>query len=34
MDMELYYVDHRSLWFDIKIIFQTVGAVLKGKGAK
>ena len=32
--LELYYVDHRSLWLDIKIIFMTVGAVIRGHGAK
>lgn len=34
MKMELYYVDHANFWWDIKIIFATVGAVIKGKGAK
>ncbi len=34
MQMELYYVDNASFWWDIKIIFATFGAVLKGKGAK
>lgn len=33
MNMELYYIDHQSLWLDIKIIFWTVKAVLTGKGA-
>lgn len=32
--MELYYVDHYSIWLDIKIIFQTVGAVIRKEGAK
>lgn len=32
--MELYYVQNRSLWLDIKILFATVGAVLKERGAK
>lgn len=32
--MELYYAKNRSFWLDIKIIFATVGAVLKGQGAK
>lgn len=32
--MELYYVDNRSIWLDIKIIFKTVGSVLKRSGAK
>ena len=34
MEMELYYVDNASFWFDIKIMFATVGTVLRGKGAK
>ena len=34
MEMELYYVDYASFWWDIKIMFATVGAVLRGKGAK
>ena len=33
-EMELYYVDHANLWWDIKIVFATVGAVLSAKGAK
>lgn len=32
--MELYYVANRSIWLDIKIIFKTVGSVLKRSGAK
>ena len=34
MEMELYYVDHANFWWDIKIIFATVGAVLSRRGAK
>lgn len=34
MEMELYYVDNANFWMDIKIMFATVGAVLRGKGAK
>lgn len=34
MKMELYYIDHASFWWDLQIIFATVGAVLGGKGAK
>lgn len=34
MAMELYYVRHASLLWDIKIIFATVGSVLRGRGAK
>lgn len=32
MAMELYYVDNANFWWDIKIIFATVIAVLKGRG--
>lgn len=32
--MELYYVDHCSIWLDIKIIFKTVLSVIKHDGAK
>ena len=32
--MELYYVDNANFWWDIKIMFATVGAVLRGKGAR
>ncbi len=32
--LELYYVDHCSAWFDIKIIFKTIGTVLRGDGAQ
>lgn len=32
--MELHYVDNANFWWDIKIIFATVGAVLRGHGAK
>ena len=31
---ELYYVDHCSVGFDIKILFKTVGKVLKRDGAQ
>ena len=30
--MELYYVDNRSFWFDIKIIFKTVSSVFQKTG--
>lgn len=32
--MEMYYVEHQSLWLDIKIIFKTFSSVLKGSGAQ
>lgn len=34
MEMELHYVEKANFWWDIKIMFATVGAVLRGKGAK
>ncbi len=33
-EMELHYVENRSLWFDIKIFFKTIFSVLNRKGAK
>lgn len=33
-EMEKYYSIHISAWLDLKILFKTVGVVLKGKGAK
>ena len=32
--LDLYYIDNWSLALDFKIIFQTVGVMFKGKGAK
>jgi lipopolysaccharide/colanic/teichoic acid biosynthesis glycosyltransferase len=32
LDYDLYYMKHRSLWFDLKIILYTVITVFKGKG--
>lgn len=32
--LELYYVDHCSFWLDVKIIFKTIGGVIKRTGAK
>lgn len=34
MEMELHYIENANFWWDIKIMFATVGAVLKGRGAK
>ena len=34
MKMELYYVENANFWWDIKIMFATVGAVLHRHGAK
>ena len=33
-DLELYYVDHFSLYLDIVIIFRTIGAIIKKDGAR
>jgi lipopolysaccharide/colanic/teichoic acid biosynthesis glycosyltransferase len=32
--MELYYITHRGVWLDLKILFATVGAVLSKAGAR
>lgn len=32
-DLELYYVDHASLWFDIKIMFRNIISIFKTEGA-
>lgn len=34
VQMDMYYIDHMSLLLDIKIMFQTVVAVIKKEGAK
>ena len=33
-EMELFYVDHAGIWFDIRILFRTVYAVFAKYGAK
>ncbi|MCA1554763.1 MAG: sugar transferase, partial [Chloroflexi bacterium] len=33
LSYDLYYVDHQSLWLDLKILWLTMGAVLSGEGA-
>ncbi len=33
MQLDLYYIDHWSLWLDLKILLKTVPAVIKGSGA-
>ena len=33
VEMDLSYIESQSLWFDIKLLFKTVPAVLTGKGA-
>ena len=31
LEYDLYYLEHRSLWFDIKILFNTFCAIIIGK---
>lgn len=31
--MDRFYIEHRSLWLDVKILYRTVWAVLSGRGA-
>ena len=33
IELNEYYIDNRSLWLDLKIMFATVGVVFGGKGA-
>lgn len=33
IDMELYYVENRSLWLDTKLFFKTIISVIKKEGA-
>jgi lipopolysaccharide/colanic/teichoic acid biosynthesis glycosyltransferase len=33
MEMDLHYIDHWSMWLDIKIIIKTIPAVISGHGA-
>jgi lipopolysaccharide/colanic/teichoic acid biosynthesis glycosyltransferase len=33
IDEDIYYVEHRSLWLDLVILWRTLGAVLGGDGA-
>jgi len=32
LEYDLYYYENRSLWFDLKIVFFTLGIIIKGKG--
>jgi sugar transferase EpsL len=32
LELDIYYVDHKSLWFDTRILFVTVGMVLTLRG--
>lgn len=33
IDEDIYYVENRSLWLDVVILWRTVGAVISGEGA-
>ena len=33
IELNEYYIDNRSIWLDLKIMFATVGVVFGGKGA-
>ena len=33
MELDLQYIDHWSIWLDLKILFKTIPAVVKGNGA-
>lgn len=32
LEYDLYYMKNRSLWFDVKIFFYSIGIIFKGKG--
>jgi len=34
LQYDLYYVKNHSLFLDIQVLFETVGVVLSGKGAR
>jgi exopolysaccharide biosynthesis polyprenyl glycosylphosphotransferase len=34
MNMDLYYIDHWSLWLDLRILLRTIPAVFTGRGAR
>ncbi|NIM96729.1 MAG: exopolysaccharide biosynthesis protein, partial [candidate division Zixibacteria bacterium] len=33
MELDMEYIDRWSLWLDIKILLETIPAVLRGSGA-
>jgi lipopolysaccharide/colanic/teichoic acid biosynthesis glycosyltransferase len=33
MELDLQYIDKWTLWLDLKILFKTIPAVMKGTGA-
>ena len=32
-ELDIYYIEHWSIWLDIKILFKTIPAVISGRGA-
>jgi len=33
IELDMHYIDHRSVWLDLKILLKTIPAVIKGEGA-
>jgi lipopolysaccharide/colanic/teichoic acid biosynthesis glycosyltransferase len=31
--LDMYYIRNYSIWLDVRLLFETVGAVLRGSGA-
>jgi len=31
LEYDLYYLENRSLWFDLKILVHTISTILKGE---
>ncbi len=34
LSYDFYYVKHRSAWFDLRILFRTIPAIVRGAGSK
>ena len=32
LEYDIFYLENWSLWFDLKIIFYTIGIIFKGEG--
>jgi lipopolysaccharide/colanic/teichoic acid biosynthesis glycosyltransferase len=32
LDYDLFYLENRSIWFDLKVLFHTIGIIIKGEG--
>ena len=33
VELDIYYIEHWSLWLDIQILFKTIPVVITGRGA-